>query len=251
MKKVLIPIPSYGFDPTEMAIPWLFLRKNGFAVIFATPSGKKGEADKIMLNGHGLGLFSSLLIARKDTINAYSEMENSQDFLNPISYSDIYPDEFDGVFLPGGHHKGVKEYLESDTLHSLMVEFFAKGKKAAAVCHGPLLLAKSINPENGRSVIYEYKTTSLLKIQEYLAYYLTKAWAGDYYLTYPGLSVEDEVKASLKSKKQFVRGNLPLFRETPEKPKRGFFVKDRNYVSARWPGDIYSLSFAFISLLKD
>ncbi|WP_435273783.1 hypothetical protein ACMAZF_10360 [Psychrobium sp. nBUS_13] len=43
-----------------------------------------------------------------------------------------------------------------------------------------------------------------------------------------------------------------MFRDTPNKLSRGFIVKDRNYVSARWPGDIYNLSFEFRDMiLKD
>jgi protease I len=32
---------------------------------------------------------------------------------------------------------------------------------------------------------------------------------------------------------------------------RGFIVKDRNYLSARWPGDIYNFSLKFIDMLTD
>jgi putative intracellular protease/amidase len=31
---------------------------------------------------------------------------------------------------------------------------------------------------------------------------------------------------------------------------RGFSVVDRNYVSARWPGDAYSFALAFLKLLE-
>jgi len=37
MSKVLIPVPSYGFDPSEVAIPWKLLRQKHHEAVFATP----------------------------------------------------------------------------------------------------------------------------------------------------------------------------------------------------------------------
>jgi len=45
MKKILMPIPSYGFDPTEAAIPWKLISKKNLEVVFITPEGKKASAD--------------------------------------------------------------------------------------------------------------------------------------------------------------------------------------------------------------
>ncbi len=251
MVKVLIPLPSYGFDPTEAAIPWKILTENNIKVLFATPDRKKAEGDHIMLTGEGLGLFKKVLMARQDAVDAYKEMSGSYEFLNPIGYKDIQPAEFDGLFLPGGHDKGVRVYLESAKLQSIIPLFFESAKPVAAVCHGVLLLARSKDSKTGKSVLYNRTTTSLLKSQERLAYNLTRLWLGDYYLTYPETTVEDEVKKVLKSKKQFVRGPISILRDSPKKPNRGFVVKDRNYVSGRWPGDIYSLSFTFLRMLQE
>ncbi len=112
-------------------------------------------------------------------------------------------------------------------------------------------MAKTINPLTNKSVIYDYKTTSLLKSQELLAYYLTKYKLKDYYLTYPETTVEDEVISNLKDKKQFVKGNFPIFRDTINNPKKGFSVTDRNYISARWPGDVYNISYEFTKMITN
>jgi len=73
-KQIIIPIPSYGFDPTEVAIPWKLLSENGCKITFATPKGNKAEGDKIMLKGEGLGPFKNILKARKDAVYAYNLM---------------------------------------------------------------------------------------------------------------------------------------------------------------------------------
>jgi putative intracellular protease/amidase len=250
MRKVLIPLPTYGFDPTEVAIPWKLLSNAGFKVSFATPAGTKALPDSRMLTGKGLGVCKSMLRARQDAVSACSEMQSDLLYCEPLKYHEVCEDNFDGVLLPGGHDKGVKEYLESKVLQDLIVDFFIAKKPVGAICHGVVLAARSISPETGKSVIYDYKTTSLLKSQELLAYNLTRLWLDDYYLTYPEITVEDEVLSSLSNNKNFVKGPSPLFRDEQNKLQRGFFVKDRNYLSARWPGDVYNFSIEFIKLLN-
>jgi protease I len=45
MKSILIPIPSYGFDPTKVAIPWKLISEKDFEIVFITPDGKIASAD--------------------------------------------------------------------------------------------------------------------------------------------------------------------------------------------------------------
>jgi putative intracellular protease/amidase len=250
MKKILIPLPSYGFDPTEVAIPWQLLTQAGFEIVFATPFGEPASPDSKMLKGENLGLWKPVLQARKDAIDACIEMQSSEPFCKPIKYNNIDEQSFAALLLPGGHDKGVKEYLESAILQGHVVDFFTANKPVAAICHGVVLAARSINPTTNQSVIHQYQTTCLLKSQELLAYNLTRLWLGDYYLTYPEITVEDEVKSVLANAEKFISGPSPLFRDSTDKLTRGFFVKDRNYLSARWPGDAYNFSIEFINMIK-
>ncbi|MCK5004773.1 MAG: DJ-1/PfpI family protein [Candidatus Aminicenantes bacterium] len=249
-KKILIPIPSYGFDPTEVAIPWKLISDRGFEVVFVTPDGKKASADIIMLKGEKLGIWRSILRAREDALNAYLELGKVRSFCDPLKYIDVQEKNFDALLLPGGHDKGVKEYLESKLLQHLVVDFFVAGKPVGAICHGVVLAARSINSDTGKSVISNYKTTSLLRSQELLAYNLTRLWLKDYYLTYPEVTVEEEVRSVLSSSGNFRKGPTPLLRDSNDHLSRGFFVRDRNYLSARWPGDAYSFSFEFIKMIQ-
>jgi protease I len=250
MKKILIPLPNYGFDPTEVAIPWKLLSSAGFDIVFTTPTGKKASPDIRMLKGNDLGLLRSVLQAREDAVNACTEMESSQSFCTPLEYKDINAERFDALMLPGGNDNGVKEYLESEVLQSIVVDFFTAHKPVGAICHGVVLAARSIDPKSNKSVIHEYKTTSLLNFQELLAYNLTRLWLKDYYLTYPEITVENEVKSALSDQKNFIKGPSPLLRDSHDKLGRGFIVKDKNYLSARWPGDVYNFSFEFINMIK-
>jgi putative intracellular protease/amidase len=244
-----MPIPDNDFDPGETSIPWKLFKDNNIEVTFATPSGNPGQADPKMLTGAGLGIWKKILMASADSIQNYSQMIMSERFKNPLKYEDINPGDYAGLILPGGHAPGMKQFLESKILQDIVVRFFEENKPVGAICHGVLLAARSINPKTGRSVLYNYKTTSLLKSQELLAYYLTFVWLGKYYRTYPE-TVEDEIKSFLSDKKNYLRGNSGFIRDSIDNTKHSFSVKDRNYLSARWPGDAYHFSYEFIKLIK-
>lgn len=229
-------MPTNGFDPSEVAIPWQLMTQAGIEVSFATANGNKASPDMRMLKGTDLGIVKSLLKARQDGVDACYLLLSDPSFCSPLSYDNIQASHFDGLLLPGGHDKSVKEYLESVVLQRVVVDFFAEKKPVSAICHGLIVAARSIDPQTNKSVLFDYKTTALLKIQELAGFNLTRLWLGDYYLTYPEITVEDEVKSVLSSPSNFIRGPLPLFRDTPEKLYRGFFVHDKNFLSARWPG---------------
>lgn len=248
-KTILVPLPSYGFDPTEAAIPWKALTENGHKIVFASPDGRKPGADSIMLTGKGLGLWKPVLQARKDAVEAYSGMAQCEAFCKPLRYAEISEHNFDALLLPGGHDKGVKEYLESAVLQRTVVNFFNADRVVAAICHGVVLVARSIDPITKRSVLYNYKTTALLASQELTAFNMTRLWLNDYYLTYPGITVEQEVKEALTNHSNFLKGPTPMQRDDLKHLNRGFIVKDRNYLSARWPGDAYRFSLEFVVML--
>ena len=74
MKSILIPLPTYGFDPTEAAIPWKLLTEKNIEVVFITPNGRKASADSLMLSGDRLGIFSKALSARNDATDAFNKV---------------------------------------------------------------------------------------------------------------------------------------------------------------------------------
>lgn len=246
-KKVLIPLPTKHFDPSEVAIPWKYLSQAGVDVVFATPSGIVGETDLRMLHGIDLGILSPLLAADKNAKNAFKEMEVSNAYKSPIKWDQTKESDYDGLFLPGGHDKGVREYLESPLLQNIVIEFFASNKPVAAVCHGVVLAARS-KKSDGKSVLHGKKTTGLLATQEKTAYFLTCLWLGDYYLTY-NETVQSEVTRELASPKDFIAGPLPISRDDESHLEKGFIVEDGNYLSGRWPGDTHKLSKRFTELI--
>jgi len=98
-KKIIFPIPTYGFDPTEVAIPWKIFSDKNIEVVFATPKGKKAQADSVMLTGAKLGIWKSVLRAREDAVKAYNAMTKTKAFCRPIKYSAINEIEYDALYL--------------------------------------------------------------------------------------------------------------------------------------------------------
>jgi protease I len=139
---VLVPIPSGDFDPTETAVPWKILCAHGHGVVFATPDGKPGQADERILTGRGLGPLARLLMADTNGRQAYAEMASSPEFLHPVAYAEPRISDFQALVLPGGHAPGMKPYLESARLQSLVAEAFAAGLPVGAICHGVVLAAR-------------------------------------------------------------------------------------------------------------
>jgi len=247
MARILMPLPSTDFDPTESAVPFRFLKQCGHEFVFATPDAKPAKADQRMLDGNGLGLLSPFFIARKNARSAYSGMLQSTEFLSPISYDCIEIKSFDAILLPGGHAQGMKPYLESSRLQNLVAEHFAAGKPTAAICHGVVLAARS-KRDDGKSILHGFQSTALLQKQEMLAWQITRAWLGNYYRTYDQ-SVQSEVTEALAKPEDFLEGPMPLSRDSEKNLKPGFIVRDRHYLSARWPGDAHRLAHELHTML--
>ncbi|HEY6411372.1 MAG TPA: type 1 glutamine amidotransferase domain-containing protein, partial [Ktedonobacteraceae bacterium] len=222
-KQVIIPLPDRDFDTTEVSIPWKYFVEAGLQVTFSTEAGQMGQTDPRLLTGVIFGQLG----AKPDAIAAYRELEKNEAFRHPIPYESIDPQEYDVLLLPGGHAKGMRQYLGSKVVQNKALEFIKQNKVVGAICHGVLVLARTIDPETGRSVLYGRRLTGLTKRLERAGYYLTFWRLGDYYRTYPEY-VEDETVNALKESSDFRHGG------SINKP---FVVEDGNLITARYPAD--------------
>ena len=282
---VLIPIPDTDFDPTEVAVSWQVLTRDGHAVVFSSESGTPAAADDIMVTGRGLDLWSRVpvlgrvavvgrfLRANRDARAAYTAMLQSAEYQHPIAWTEARIDDVDALLLPGGHRaRGMRSYIDSDVLQALVVTAFERGTLVAAICHGVLLAARAVDPSTGHSVLYGRKTTALTWDFERRAWRLTRVtrfWDPDYYRTYSErrddpdgyMSVEAEVTRALEDPKDFC--NVPadalhrrkqtsgMVRDTATDSRPAFVVDDGRYVSARWPGDTHTFASAVSARLRE
>ena len=281
---VLMPLPRRDFDPSEAAVGWKVLAAAGHAVAFATPDGRTAVADPVMVSGIGLDCWSRgpglrrlivigrLLRADRRARAAHRELVEDAAFRAPLRYADVDVSALDALLLPGGHAQGMREYLENAVLQRVVAGFVDAGKPVAAICHGVVLAARSISTHTGRSVLHGRRTTALPWRFERAAWRLSRALRlpdRDYYRTYregPGEpagfhSVQAEVTRALARPEDFqdvpadaanhFRKASGLFRDTPDDERPAFVVRDGNYVSARWPGDVHTFARTFAAVLDE
>jgi putative intracellular protease/amidase len=245
--KVLIPLPDRDFDVTEVAVPWKLARAAGHEVVFATEEGGAApQADPRLIGGVVFGRLG----AEPEPVGFYRELTGDAGFRHPVSWQDLDPAAYDGLVLPGGHAPGMRQYLGSAALQEKVAEFWRTGRPVGAICHGVLVLARTVDPASGVSVLRGRKTTCLPKYMERTAFWATAWKLGRYYRTYPAY-VEDEVVAALADPGDFQRGPRELSRRgTAADDSAAFVVEDGSYVSARWPGDAYLFAKRFLARLE-
>jgi putative intracellular protease/amidase len=284
MACILIPLPARDFDPSEAAVSWRVLTSAGHHVGFATPDGRPAAADDMILTGQGLDLWGTipllrkwpliglLLRANRDARKAYAEMIVDPSYLAPQRWDAVDFATSDALLLPGGHRaRGMRDFLESKVLQDIVADFFDEAKPVAAICHGVLLAARSISKRTGRSVLHGYQTTALTWALENSAWSVARImrfWDPNYYRTYLEangqpkgfMSVQQEVTRSLaaaedfrdvpKTDPDYRRKTSGLERDSIDNATPAFVVRDRNYVSARWPGDVHTFARTFAGMLR-
>jgi len=180
----------------------------------------------------------------------YQELLDDINYREPMSWSDVVPSDFQGLLLAGGHAPGMRQYLSSEELRQKVASYWSLKRPVAAICHGVLVLARARDLETGRSLLFGRRTTCLPKYMERSAYFATSWRLGRYYRTYPDY-VEDEVRAALKNREDFVRGPLVFSKRGSDHDDRpALLVRDANYLSARWPGDAYLFAKGLINLME-
>jgi len=285
MAKILIPLPSRDADPSEVAVSSQILRNDGHEIVFATPDGHPASADEMMLSGVGLDpwgwlpglrqlrVVGLILRANGDARKAYAAMLKDTAFCAPLRWDELDAADYAGLLLPGGHRaRGMREYLESPLLQGIVAAFFDAGKPVAAICHGVLLAARSRSKVNGKSVLFGKRTTALTWAFEKKAWAtarVTRFWDPYYYRTYnesadqPSgyMSVQQEVTRALadpadfkdvpRDAKDYARKTSGIARDSVKDDSPAFVVRDGNYVSARWPGDVHRFAREFSAMLRE
>jgi len=234
---ILIPLPDRDFDPTESATPWKVCKARGWQVTFSTEHGKVAQADHRLL----MGPIRGPLGAGPKGLVAYRAMTQDEAYQNPIPYADIDPQQYDGVVLTGGHAPGMRQFLESEILQSKMLDFWKQRKVIGAICHGVLVLARTIDPATGKSILYGSKITALTKSLEMTGYALTFWLLGRRYRTYD-CYVADEVREVLETPKDFTNGRSMWIPHV---------VQDGKLITSRWPWDAATFAEHFAQAVEN
>jgi putative intracellular protease/amidase len=128
-KKVLMVVTNHaeitedtptGIWLSEFGEAYNEFKHHGYEVTVASPSGGAAPVDPNSVSEN----------EPQEILNTKPHLENT----TPIS--DVNAEDFDAIFLPGGHGT-MFDFPDSEKLQKLLRNFYESDKIVAAVCHGP------------------------------------------------------------------------------------------------------------------
>jgi putative intracellular protease/amidase len=123
-----------GVWAEEFVVPHRALRDAGVAVTVATPEGRRPTIDAESLAPQTPGNNEQLVAE----LQAYlSRPEIVAELANPVRLTDIEPDDFDGVLLPGGHGPMQDLVTDPNLARILAAMLPNENRLVAGLCHGP------------------------------------------------------------------------------------------------------------------
>lgn len=165
MKKVLFVLPSHdqlgntgqktGYWLEEFASPYYEFIDNGYDVTIASPKGGKPPVDPKSL------LFENQTESTKRLQNDHVVKEKIE---NTLVLSKVSPEDYDTLFLPGGHGP-MWDLSQDKDLKNLVEKFYKDNKIISAVCHGPAGLIQATD-KNGDSILKNKRITGFTNDEE-------------------------------------------------------------------------------------
>jgi putative intracellular protease/amidase len=133
------PHPS-GFWAEELVEPMKVFRDAGVEVTVATPGGVCATVDEASLSPEGAGGEERAAKLRQD-LAALADILDA-----PVALEDVVADDYDGVFVPGGHGP-MEDLADSRAMGQLLIAMLDDDKVVAAVCHGPAALLSAMRED--------------------------------------------------------------------------------------------------------
>jgi putative intracellular protease/amidase len=192
-----------GYWAEEFARPYKALTEAGHDVVVATPGGTTPNVDMMSLR-------PSMTGGEQGALDLEAIIRSAEVMRRPLQLSDVRLEDYDAVYMPGGH--GPMQDLSVDAdVGRLLTAQLASGKPLAIVCHGPsALLATRIH---GESPFRDYRVTCFTNDEEEAVGLASKCqWL-----------LEDELKDKIGV--EFSRG--PIWEP--------YMVEDRNLITGQNP----------------
>ncbi|MFD4761041.1 type 1 glutamine amidotransferase domain-containing protein [Streptomyces sp. NPDC058439] len=130
-----------GYRAGEFANPYEILTDAGHGVVVATPNGVTPTVDMMSLRPEMVG-------GNDSALELEAIIRSTEVMRRPLQLSDVRLEDYDAVYLPGGH--GPMADLAWDTdMGRLLTRQLASGNALFIVCHGPAaVLATRIHGES-------------------------------------------------------------------------------------------------------
>ncbi|WP_418960690.1 type 1 glutamine amidotransferase domain-containing protein [Streptomyces tritici] len=170
-----------GFWAEEAATPYQAFKAAGHEVVVATPGGVVPPVDRGSLAPEANG-------GQEAADRVAAILDSFSELREPLALDDVRLDDYDAVFVPGGH--GPMEDLAVDPVSGrLLTEALDAGTLLAVVCHGPAALLAARRAD-GSNAFAGYRVTAFSNTEETLGGLADRAkWLLETRLVEAGLQV--------------------------------------------------------------
>ncbi len=145
-----------GYWAEEFARPYKIFTDAGHEVVVATPGGVTPTVDMMSLR-------PSMAGGEQGALELEAIIRSAETMRRPLQLSDVRLEDYDGVYLPGGHGPMQDLCVDADAGRILTAQL-ASGKPLAIVCHAPAaILATRIH---GKSPFRGYHVTCFTNDEE-------------------------------------------------------------------------------------
>ncbi|MFF8352922.1 type 1 glutamine amidotransferase domain-containing protein [Streptomyces chartreusis] len=207
-----------GYWAEEFAAPYKAITEAGHEVVVATPNGVTPNVDMMSLR-------PSMAGGEQGALELEEIIRSAEVMRRPLQLSDVRLEDYDAVYLPGGHGPMSDLWLDADVGRILRAQL-ASGKPLAIVCHAPAsILATRIH---GKSPFTGYRITCFTDEEEEAVGLASRA---------PWL-LETELKEKIGV--EFSRGEK----------WQPYMVEDRNLITGQNPASAAILAERLLVLLK-
>jgi putative intracellular protease/amidase len=206
-----------GYWAEEFARPYQAITEAGHEVVVATPGGTTPNVDMMSLR-------PSMADGEQGALELEAIIRSAEEMRRPLQLSDVRLEDYDAVYLPGGHGPMQDLAFDADA-GRLLTAALASGKPLAIVCHAPAaMLATRIH---GKSPFEGYRVTCFTNEEEEAVGLASRAqWL-----------LEDELKVKVGI--DFSRG--PIWEP--------YLVEDRNLITGQNPHSAAVLAERLLKIL--
>ncbi|MBP5941749.1 type 1 glutamine amidotransferase domain-containing protein [Streptomyces acidiscabies] len=162
-----------GFWAEEAVVPYEAFQAAGHEVTVATPGGAVSPVDRNSL----------------DSDEIKEGLEKATGLREPIALTDVRLEDYDAVYVPGGHGPMEDLAVDADS-GALLTRAVGSGMPVAVVCHGPAALLAAVKGD-GTNAFAGYRVAAFTNEEERIGGFADKAkWLLVDRLTEAGLRVE-------------------------------------------------------------
>jgi len=207
-----------GYWAEEFANPYKMLTDAGHGVVVATPGGTTPNVDMMSLR-------PSMAGGEQGALDLEAVIRDAEAMRRPLQLSDVRLEDYDAVYLPGGHGPMADLAFDADA-GRLLTQQLESGNPLFIVCHAPAsLLATRIH---GVSPFKGYNVTGFTNDEEEGVGLASRAtWL-----------LETDLKEKVKV--NYSRG--PMWEP--------YMVEDRNLVTGQNPHSAKVLGDRMLEILK-